>query len=185
LLSCACALLYSLAAFFVPPVVCFQQLAHSLTKIPGVGYPGPTFGLSVGVNEGSRCRRRICGTPGWHTRSPSSPVTPKSPLLRKKRKNRSLQVLCLPLLQTPCRVSPFPATLTQTPGMGVCSDAVPLTNPILSALCFHGVTNCFSRNSFIFTIICVAPGCGGAAQIFFALWLCSVAGPDPNRGGSQ
>src|SRR6266851_3969882 len=36
-----------------------------------------------------------------------------------KRKNASLQVLCLPLLRTPCRVSPFPATLTQTPGMGV------------------------------------------------------------------
>src|SRR6266849_3593491 len=25
----------------------------------------------------------------------------------------------MPLLRTPCRVSPFPATLTQTPGMGV------------------------------------------------------------------
>jgi hypothetical protein len=36
----------------------------------------------------------------------------------QKCKNASLQVLCLPLLRTPCRVSPFPATLTQTPGMG-------------------------------------------------------------------
>src|SRR5882672_7386444 len=27
----------------------------------------------------------------------------------------------------------------------------------LLALCFHGLTNCFSRNSFILTIICVAP----------------------------
>ena len=36
-----------------------------------------------------------------------------------KRKNASPQVLCLPLLRTPRRVSPFPATHTQTPGMVV------------------------------------------------------------------
>ena len=29
--------------------------------------------------------------------------------------------------------------------------------PLLSALCFHGLTNCFSRNSFHFTNIQVAP----------------------------
>jgi len=32
--------------------------------------------------------------------------------------------------------------------------ASPLTN---SALCFHALTNCFFRNSFLFKIICVAP----------------------------
>ena len=36
-----------------------------------------------------------------------------------KRKNAILQVLCLPLIRTPCRVSPFLATHTQTPGIGV------------------------------------------------------------------
>jgi hypothetical protein len=30
---------------------------------------------------------------------------------------------------------------------------------ILLALCFHGLTNCFSRKPFAFTVICVAPGC--------------------------
>src|SRR5258708_209559 len=29
--------------------------------------------------------------------------------------------------------------------------------PTLSPLCFHGLTNCFSRNPFIFKNICVAP----------------------------
>ena len=28
----------------------------------------------------------------------------------------------------------------------------------LSLLCFHGLTNCFSRNSLVFKIFCVAPG---------------------------
>ena len=31
--------------------------------------------------------------------------------------------------------------------------------PLLSALYFHGLTNCFSRNPFALKNICVAPGC--------------------------
>src|SRR5579864_7538512 len=31
----------------------------------------------------------------------------------------------------------------------------------LLPLCFHGLTNCFSRNPFLFKTICVARGCGG------------------------
>jgi len=50
---------------------------------------------------------------------PPSPIALPMFPRAQKRKNASLQVLCLPLLRTPCRVSPFPATLTQTPGMGV------------------------------------------------------------------
>ena len=42
-------------------------------------------------------------------------------------------------------------------------------NPILFTLCFHGVTNCFFRNSFVFRIICVAPGGGGCKPFLFAL----------------
>jgi len=30
---------------------------------------------------------------------------------------------------------------------------------ILLALCFHGLTNCFSRNPLVFITFCVAPGC--------------------------
>src|SRR5216684_342726 len=36
-----------------------------------------------------------------------------------------------------------------------------LATPILFALCFHILTNCFSRNPFLFTTIRIAPGCGG------------------------
>src|SRR4030088_2289045 len=31
--------------------------------------------------------------------------------------------------------------------------------PVLSPLCFHGLTNCFSRKPFALIDICVAPGC--------------------------
>src|SRR6266404_4315604 len=30
---------------------------------------------------------------------------------------------------------------------------------VLSPLCFHGLTNCFSRKPFVFIMICVAPPC--------------------------
>jgi len=33
-----------------------------------------------------------------------------------------------------------------------------ISSPILPALCFHGLTNCFSRNSLVFKTFCVAPG---------------------------
>jgi hypothetical protein len=36
-------------------------------------------------------------------------------------------------------------------------------SPHLRALCFHGLTNCLSRNPFVLIIICVARGCGFAS----------------------
>src|SRR6266849_1708367 len=81
------------------------------------------------------------------------------------RKNALQQVLCLPRLRTPCRVSPYLATHTQTPGMGVSrlppTSASVLATSILFALCFHILTNCVSRNPFLFTTIRIAPGWGG------------------------
>src|SRR5258706_8291111 len=38
--SRACRLLKSLASLFATPLVCFQSVADSLCKTPGVGYPG-------------------------------------------------------------------------------------------------------------------------------------------------
>src|SRR6266404_5928462 len=38
--------------------------------------------------------------------------------------------------------------------------------PNLSALCFHILTNCFSRNPFIFTTIPIAPGCHSSYSEF-------------------
>jgi hypothetical protein len=55
----------SLWAFLHPPILCFQEVADSFRKMPGVWHPDPTFGLSVGVDEDSLYRRRIYGTPGW------------------------------------------------------------------------------------------------------------------------
>src|SRR5712671_6918288 len=39
-------------------------------------------------------------------------------------------------------------------------------NPNLSPLCFHGLTNCFSRNSFPLINICVAPRVWGGGLQF-------------------
>ena len=41
--------------------------------------------------------------------------------------------------------------------------ALPASVANLSPLCFHILTNCFSRNPFCFTTIRIAPGCGGIA----------------------
>src|SRR5258708_37584499 len=40
-------------------------------------------------------------------------------------------------------------------------------NPNLSTLCFHGLTNCFSRNHFVLINICVAPrGVPSATSVY-------------------
>jgi hypothetical protein len=45
-----------------------------------------------------------------------------------------------------------------------------------STLCFHHLTNCFFRKSFIFTTICVAPWCRRVSPYFaFLLTLCLCA----------
>ncbi len=67
-------------------------------------------------------------------------------------------------------VSPLLATLTQTPGMGVppllqfpprC-HRVSVATQILFAVCFHILTNPFSRNPFCFTSMQIPRGCGVA-----------------------
>jgi len=47
-------------------LLCNQANPDSFTKMPGCGggHPDPVFGLSAGVDEDSRCRRRNHGTPG-------------------------------------------------------------------------------------------------------------------------
>ena len=53
---------FSPCSLFRTRVLCFHQFAASFCKIPGVGCPDPAFGLSAGVDEDSRCRRRTYGT---------------------------------------------------------------------------------------------------------------------------
>ena len=47
-------------------LLCNQANPASFAKMPGVWgeHPDPVFGLSAGVDENSRCRRRNYGTPG-------------------------------------------------------------------------------------------------------------------------
>src|SRR6266404_1006539 len=55
-----------------------------------------------------------------------------------------------------------------TGGVGYLCDISALSVIIclfLSPLCFHGLTNCFSRNPFILITICVAPRCGVRAPL--------------------
>jgi len=108
------------------------------------------------------------------------PPTSNLCFLRQRRKNTSLQVLCLPLLQTHCRVSFFPATLTQTPGCGChavsCFELIPLcvlrasvANPAFSVCCglfislcalFRTPILCFQSFADSFS---KTPGVGGSA----------------------
>jgi len=66
----------------------------------------------------------------------------------------------VPSLSSP-PVVPFPSFLPANL-LRACPSgrraSVPLCHSNLSPLCFHTLTNCFSRNPFVFTLICVAPG---------------------------
>ena len=88
-------------------------------------------------------RATVCPEPSF-AKGHLEAALPRS-LVRKKRKNTSLQVLCLPLLRTPCRASPFPATHTQTPGMGVPRSSSSPTLTPLCALCLCGKSGGFIR----------------------------------------
>src|SRR6266478_7478293 len=70
-------------------------------------------------------------------------------------------------------VAPVPAQISKFPGPSTHRPTTPsLTarsrhsdfprfghlDTLLSSLCFHILTNCFSRNPFLFILICVAPG---------------------------
>src|SRR5882762_9534465 len=66
----------------------------------------------------------------------------------------------------PKKLNPFVIKQIQTPtptsqGGVSLSHRGPPQQASLLALCFHGLTNCFSRNPFVLIIICVAPRCGG------------------------
>ncbi len=83
-LSMTCRLLLALCSLFRTRFLCFHQLAASFSKMPGVAYPDPVFGLSVGVDEDSRCRRCFYGIPGYlgGTSAPSASLHPACPELR-------------------------------------------------------------------------------------------------------
>jgi hypothetical protein len=48
----------------------------------------------------------------------------------------------------------------------------------LSPLCFHGLTNCFSRKPFVLITICVAPGCAPSCLLaMLGVWGARGANP--------
>ena len=53
----------------------------------------------------------------------------------------------------------------------------------LPPLCFHILTNCFSRNPFILTTIRIAPGCGGTSLPISLQTLCLRAAACPDLVG--
>jgi hypothetical protein len=86
-----------------------------------------------------------------------------------KRKNALLQVLCLPLLRTLCCVTPFPATLTQTPGICVPRllqfQCGPAANPICSPFVFM-ILQIPSPATLFFSHPYKTPGSVGVAVLF-------------------
>ncbi len=66
MLSAACSLFFSLGSLFRARLVCFQILAASFRKTPGVGVSIPIRSLDSwqGVDEHSQCRRCFYGTRG-------------------------------------------------------------------------------------------------------------------------
>src|SRR5712664_748492 len=61
----------------------------------------------------------------------------------------------------------------------------PLSTLFLSALCFHILTNCFSRNPFILITIRIAPGCGGTSLQSPSELCASAPLPAPTLSGWQ
>src|SRR6266850_392153 len=58
------------------------------------------------------------------------------------------------------RVPSFTVETAEPPSVplfGIAHDPLRVSYPLLSALCFHGLTNCFFRKPFPLINICVAP----------------------------
>ena len=61
----------------------------------------------------------------------------------------------------PAHISKFPPHSPQCAAASLLTTHHPLPTLFLPPLCFHTLTNCFSRNPFIFTSIQIPRGCGG------------------------
>ncbi len=67
--------------------------------------------------------------------------------------------LVSPVPSLDCVYFPSPRGCTTNLRFSLLGVSVPLWQPILFALCFHTLTNCFSRNPFPFTSIQIPRGC--------------------------
>ena len=93
----------------------------------------------------------------------AAPASPQISKLRPRLPAAPLRRHSLPLLITHYRLSTL----------------------FLSALCFHILTNCFSRNPFILTTIRIAPGCGGTSLQSLSKLCASAPLPAPALSGWQ
>ena len=125
--------LQPLCPLFSSPAFCFQSFAASFSETPGVGVP-PHIRASL------RFRRHM-----RHV-APLYPVTSVDCAYFLSPRGCTY-----PPTGHPLRVSDSPR-LRQTQ-FAAC--------PPWRALCFHILTNCFSRNLFLFTTIHIAGGWGG------------------------
>ena len=124
----------------------------------------------------SKLRPRLPAT-GRHSTSdltfqPADALSPfDSALLPRAEARGAHSVALSPLdsaLTESAPASPLECALTKTPGVwGSYFPPLPTFRPsdlqtldvLLSPLCFHILTNCFSRNSLLFTTIRIAQGC--------------------------
>ncbi len=74
--------------------------------------------------------------------------------------------LVSPVPSLDCVYFPSPRGCTTNLRFSLLGVSVPLWQPILFALCFHTLTNCFSRNPFPFTSIQIPRGCAPQLRDF-------------------
>src|SRR5260370_9434081 len=78
-----------------------------------------------------------------------------------------------------------PAATLRRRSLPLLTTHYPLSTLFLSALCFHILTNCFSRNPFILITIRIAPGCGGTSLQSLSELCASAPLPAPTFSGWQ
>ncbi len=140
-----CGLFNSLCALFSPPVVCFQQLADSFCKTPGVGGTPKNSPLESATSRLFLALSAECE--GFRTLEAPSlqlSIRRRMRILSDHRESKALNLAAHPLRRL--RV--------------LCVSALSFAS-ILFALCFHILTDCFSRKSPILITIRIARVCGG------------------------
>ncbi len=169
-------LLRPLHPLFATPVLCFQQLAASFPKTPGWGVarfpfqrptahcpllttrsPLTTFRMNTckSVSKQSTLttfrmntyeKQGEGGTPADRRLTRSGvPISSAHHMRHVTSLSPAPSLACAYFLSPRGCTSPYAL-------LCLCG------NPIWPALCFHILTNCFSRNPFRLTLICVAPG---------------------------
>ncbi len=133
-------LLQPLCSLFMTPILCFQRLAASFSKTPGVG------GTSRLRSNLEHPTSNLCFCPSPAPRGVSIPCA-----LTRLR--------ILPVTTGVWRPPALLATRHFPLARRSDIQTFKLSNALLPALCFHTLTNCSSRKSFLLITIRIALGC--------------------------